>query len=67
MKKLIALFTALAFAVTLGTAFAEEKAPAAGEKAPATSEKAPAKAKKAKKTAHTKKHSHKAAEAAPAK
>jgi hypothetical protein len=62
MKKIIALFTAMAFALTLGVAFAEEKAPAPVEKAPAT-EKAPAKAKKAKKAKHVKKQKH---EAAPA-
>ena len=61
MKKIVALFTAMAFALTLGTAFAEENAPAAaGEKAPAA-EKAPAKSKKAK---HVKKHKHEAAPAA---
>jgi hypothetical protein len=57
MKKIVALFTAMAFALTLGVAFAEEQAPAAG-KAPATTEKAPAKAKKAK---HVKKHKKEAA------
>ena len=55
MKKIVALFTAMAFALTLGVAFAEEQAPAAG-KAPATTEKAPAKAKKANKVKHVKKH-----------
>jgi hypothetical protein len=67
MKKIVALFTAMAFALTLGVAFAEEKVPATGEKAPAT-EKAPAKAKKAKKAKHVKKHKHEAASetAAPA-
>ena len=47
MKKAIALFMAFAFALTLGTAFAEEKTatPAAAEKAP-VAEKAPAKHKK---------------------
>ena len=60
MKKIIALFTAMAFALTLGVAFAEEQAPAAG-KAPATTEKAPAKAKKAKKAKHLKKHKKEAA------
>ena len=43
MKKMIALFTAMAFALTLGTAFAEEKA--ATPPAP-TAEKAPVKHKK---------------------
>ena len=56
MKKIIALFTAMAFALTLGVAFAEEMAPAAGsekkmdEKAPAT-HKEKKKAKKEKKKA----------------
>jgi hypothetical protein len=63
MKKIIALFTAMAFALTLGVAFAEEKAPAAPEKAPAT-EKAPAKTNKAKKNKHVKKQKHEAAPAA---
>jgi hypothetical protein len=70
MKKIVALFTALAFALTLGVAFAEEQAPATAGKAPATLEKAPAKAKakKAKKAKHVKKHKKEAtpAEAAPA-
>lgn len=60
MKKIVALFTAMAFALTLGVAFAEEQAPAAAGKAPATTEKTPAKAKKAKK-AHVKKHKKEAA------
>jgi hypothetical protein len=63
MKKIIALFMAMAFALTLGVAFAEEKAPAVPEKAPAT-EKAPAKTNKAKKTKHVKKQKHEAAPAA---
>jgi hypothetical protein len=63
MKKIVALFTAMAFALTLGVAFAEEKAPAAAEKAP-TAEKAPAKANKAKKSKHVKKQKHEAAPAA---
>jgi len=63
MKKIIALFTAMAFALTLGVAFAEEKAPAAPEKAP-TAEKAPAKTNKAKTTKHVKKQKHEAAPAA---
>jgi len=69
MKKIIALFTAMAFALTLGVAFAEEKAPAASGTAPAkTAEKAPAKSSKAKKTKHVKKHKKEeaAATAAPA-
>jgi hypothetical protein len=68
MKRIVALFTAMAFALTLGVAFAEEKAPAAPVKAPATTEKAPAKAKKAKKTKHVKKQKKETAapEAAPA-
>jgi hypothetical protein len=56
MKKIVALFTAMAFALTLGVAFAEDKAPAAAKKAP-VAEKAPAKTKKAK---HVKKHKHEA-------
>ncbi len=63
MKKIVALFTAMAFALTLGVAFAEEQAPAAAGKAPATTEKAPAKAKKAK---HVKKHKKEAAAPAAA-
>ena len=61
MKKIIALFTAVAFALTLGVAFAQEQAPAAAAKTPATTEKAPAKAKKAKKAKHVKKHKKEAA------
>jgi hypothetical protein len=55
MKKIVALFTALAFALTLGVAFAEEKpaAPAAGEQK--MEEKAPAKKKAAKKKKAVKK------------
>jgi hypothetical protein len=55
MKKVIALFTAMAFVLTLGVAFAEEKAPtpSAGEKAPAA-EKTPAKHKKHDKKKHKK-------------
>ena len=63
MKKIVALFTAMAFALTLGAAFAEEKAPAAPEKAP-TTEKAPAKAHKAKRSKHVKKQKHETALAA---
>jgi len=64
MKKIVALFTAMAFALTLGVAFAEEKAPAAPEKAP-TAETAPAKANKTtKKAKHTKKHKKEATPAA---
>ncbi len=68
MKKIVALFTAMAFALTLGVAFAEEKAPAASATAPATTEKAPAKATKAKKARHNKKQKKEAAAptAAPA-
>ena len=66
MKKIVALFTALAFALTLGVAFAEEKAPAASDKAPATTEKAPAKANKTKKAKHVKKHKKEAAAPAAA-
>ncbi|MGE5172209.1 MAG: hypothetical protein ACM3MD_00070 [Betaproteobacteria bacterium] len=64
MKKVIALFTAIAFALTLGVAFAQEKtqAPAAPEKKEA---KAPAKKKHA--TKHAKKKAAKKEEtAAPA-
>jgi len=64
MKKIIALFTAMAFALTLGVAFAEEKAPAAPEKAAPSTEKAPAKTSKAKKSKHVKKQKHEAAPAA---
>lgn len=60
MKKIVALFTAMAFALTLGVAFAEENAPAAADKSPVT-QKAPAKVKK--KARHGKKHKP---EAAPA-
>lgn len=68
MKKLIALFTAMAFALTLGVAFAEEQstapiAPAAPEKK--MEEKAPAKKMK-KKTAKKKKKAAKKEEMAPA-
>lgn len=47
MKKIVALFTAMVFALTLGIAFAEEKAatPSPAEKTPAA-EKSPAKHKK---------------------
>jgi hypothetical protein len=63
MKKVIALFTAMAFALTLGTAFAQEKtaAPAAPEK---KEEKAPVKKKHAHK--HAKKKAAQKEEAAPA-
>ena len=61
MKKIVALFTAMAFALTLGVAFAEEQAPAAAGKAPATTEKAPSKAHKARKAMHVKKHKKEAA------
>lgn len=54
MKKMIALFMAFVFALTLGVAFAEESATGAAEKAPAA-EKTPAKHKKHVKRA-TKKH-----------
>jgi hypothetical protein len=50
----------MAFALTLGVAFAEEQAPAAG-KTPATTEKAPAKTKKTMKTKHVRKHKKEAA------
>ena len=64
MKKIIALFTAMAFALTLGVAFAGEQAPAAAEKAPAVTEKSPVTAKRDKKARHAKKH--KKESAAPA-
>jgi hypothetical protein len=54
MKKIVALFTAMAFALTLGTAFAADNAPAPAEKASAAATKAPAKTMKAKK--HVRKH-----------
>ena len=60
MKKIVALFTAMAFALTLGVAFAEEQAPATG-KAPTTTERAPAKAGKTNKAKHVKKHKKEAA------
>ncbi len=67
MKKIVALFTAMAFALTLGVAFAEEKAPADSTKAPAAAEKTPAKVKKsAKKVKHVKKHKKEAAAPAAA-
>jgi len=65
MKKIVALFMAIAFALTLGVAFAEEKTPTASSTAPAkTAEKAPAKSNKAKKTKHVKTHKKEAAPAA---
>ena len=69
MKKIIALFTAMAFALTLGVAFAEEAAaPAAPEKK--MDVKAPATHKEKKKAKKEKKKSKKAAKkeeaAAPA-
>lgn len=55
MKKIVALFMAMAFALSLGVAYAEDAtAPATTEKAPAA-EKSPAKAKKAKKAKKVKK------------
>lgn len=63
MKKIIALFTAMAFALTLGVAFAEEKAPAASTATPAATEKAPAKSTKVKKSKHVKKQQKKEAAA----
>ncbi len=72
MKKIVALFMAMAFALSLGVAYAQENAPATTEKAPATTEKAPAKKAKTKKAKKTKKHEKKhkkeaaAPEAAPA-
>ena len=53
MKKLIALFTAIAFALTLGVAFAQEKT-----QAPATPEK---KVEKAPVKKHAHKHAKKTA------
>lgn len=44
MKKVIAIFTAMAFALTLGVAFAQETAPAAPEKK--VEQKTPAKHKR---------------------
>ena len=62
MKKIVALFMAIAFALTLGTAFAEEKTPTASGTAPAkTAEKAPAKSHNTKKTKHVKTHKKEAA------
>jgi preprotein translocase subunit SecG len=52
MKKFVAILTALMFALSLGVAVAEEKAPAAGEakkEAPVKKEKKAKKAKKEKK------------------
>jgi hypothetical protein len=71
MKKIIALFTALAFAMTLGVAFAQEKAPApAPEKKmeePAPAKKKSHKEKKAdKKKKKAEKKSEKKEAAAPA-
>ncbi len=67
MRKIVALFTAMAFALTLGVAFAEEKAPAASTTAPAATEKAPAKVKKStKKVKHVKKQKKEAAAPAAA-
>ncbi len=63
MKKIVAIFTAMAFVLTLGVAFAQEttQAPAAPEK---KEEKAPAKKKHAHK--HAKKKAAKKEDAAPA-
>jgi len=61
MKKVVALFTAMAFALTLSVAFAEENAPATSGTAPETTEKAPAKSNKTKKSKHVKKHKKEAA------
>ncbi len=66
MKKIVALFMAMAFALTLGVAFAEEQVPATAGKAPATTEKTPAKTRKAKKAKHVKKHQKEAAPVAAA-
>jgi hypothetical protein len=67
MKKMIALFTAMAFALTLGVAFAQEKAAApAAEPEKKVEEKAPAKKKAAKKKAAKKKAAKKEEAAAPA-
>jgi hypothetical protein len=56
MKKIIALFTAVMFAMTLGVAFAQEKAaaPAPTEKKAEDTKKADKKAKKDKKKADKK-------------
>jgi len=68
MKKIVALFMTVVFALTLGVAFAEEKTPASSGTTPTTTEKAPAKSNKAKKAKHVKKHKKEAAAptAAPA-
>ncbi len=68
MRKIVAVLTAMAFALTLGVAFAEEKAPAASTTAPVATEKAPAKSTKTKKAKHAKTHKKEAAasKAAPA-
>jgi outer membrane biosynthesis protein TonB len=64
MKKLIALFTAMAFALTLGVAFAQETpAPAA----PKAEEKAPMTHKEKKKAKKEKKKAKKEAKKAPKK
>ena len=59
MKKIVALFTAVMFSLTLGVAFAQTAAPApekkAEEKAPAKKEKKAKKDKKAKKEKKEKK------------
>ncbi len=63
MKKIVALFTAMMFAMTLSIAFAaDQTAPATGEKKP--EEKAPAKHKAA--TKHKVAKKHKAEEKTPA-
>jgi hypothetical protein len=59
MKKLIALFTAMAFALTLGVAFAEEKAAAPMAPEKKMEEKAPAKKEKKKSKKDKKKASKK--------
>ena len=65
MKKIIALFTAMAFALTLGVAFAEEQAAPAGT-APKTEAAAPAKKKVAKKKKKAAKKAAAETKAAPA-
>ncbi len=64
MKKLLALCMAAVFALSLGAAFAEEKAVPAAEKAPAAAEKSPAKHKKHDKKKHKKTKKEAAAQAA---
>ena len=64
MKKFVAILTALMFALSLGVAVAQEKAPAAGEKMEKKEMKKEKKAKKAKKEKKEKKAEAPAAPAA---